>query len=700
PMDVLFGKPPKMHRDARTLTQPRVTMDTGGIDLAEAVERVLSLPAVASKSFLITIGDRSITGMVARDQMVGPWQVPVSDVAVTTSTLQSTCGEAMAMGERTPTALLDAPASGRMAVAEAITNMAAAPIERISDIKLSANWMVAAGHPGEDARLYETVRAVGMELCPALGICIPVGKDSMSMRTVWEEEGREKSNTAPLSLVVSAFAPVTDVRQTLTPQLRGDRGASDLLLIDLGHGRNRLGGSALAQVYRELGDHPADLDRAADLKQFFHLIQQLNRRQLLWAYHDRSDGGLMATLVEMAFAGHCGLDITLDELVDAEEAVMPALFNEEPGAVIQIEHGRQSEVLSLIEDYGLSDCTTLVGRPNGSDEVRVLRAGRLLFEESRVRCQQIWSRTSHAMQALRDNSDCADEEFERIADVDDPGLHARLSYDVNEDIAAPYIATGVRPSIAVLREQGVNGHVEMAAAFDRAGFRAVDVHMSDLLAGDVSLEDFQAFVASGGFSYGDVLGAGGGWAKSVLYHDSLREQFADFFQRSDTLALGVCNGCQMLSLLKDLIPGAGHWPRFVRNRSEQFEARVSLLKVAESPSVFLRDMAGSVLPVAVAHGEGRARFDDSQSLAALNRDRGVALQYVDNRDQVTQHYPENPNGSPGGLAGLCSRDGRVTIMMPHPERVYRATQNSWRDERWREDAPTLRMFRNARRWLG
>ncbi|MEX1198475.1 MAG: phosphoribosylformylglycinamidine synthase [Pseudohongiellaceae bacterium] len=700
PMEVLFGKPPKMHREARSLAQPRVAIDTAGIELADAVERVLSLPAVASKSFLITIGDRSITGMVARDQMVGPWQVPVADVAVTTSTLQSLCGEAMAMGERTPVALLDAPASGRMAVAEAITNIAAAPIERISDIKLSANWMVAAGHPGEDARLYETVRAVGMELCPALGICIPVGKDSMSMRTVWQEDGIEKSNTAPLSLVVSAFAPVTDVMQTLTPQLRLDRGETELLLIDLGHGRNRLGGSALAQVYRELGDHPADLDRAADLKQFFHLIQQLNRQQLLLAYHDRSDGGLLATLAEMAFAGHCGLDITLDELAPAAEDVVPALFTEEPGAVIQIPRDRQADVLRVIEEYGLSDCTTLIGAPNATDEIRMLRAGRLLFEQPRTQCQQTWARTSHEMQALRDNSDCAAEEFERLAEADDPGLHARLTFDPGEDVAAPFIATGARPAIAVLREQGVNGHVEMAAAFDRAGFRAIDVHMSDLLAGDVNLEDFRALVASGGFSYGDVLGAGGGWAKSVLYHESLREQFADFFQRPDTLALGVCNGCQMLSLLKDLIPGAGHWPRFVRNRSEQFEARVSLLKVAESPSVFLQGMAGSVLPVAVAHGEGRARFEDNRSLSALTRDRGVALQYVDNHDQVTLHYPENPNGSPNGLAGLCSRDGRVTLMMPHPERVYRACQNSWRDERWREDAPTMRMFRNARKWLG
>ena len=699
PMSVLFGKPPKMHREAEALETRHVAMDTGDIQLREAVERVLCLPAVASKSFLITIGDRSITGLVARDQMVGPGQVPVADVAVTASGFNSYCGEAMAMGERTPVALLDGPASGRMAIAEAITNIAASAIDELGKVKLSANWMVAAGHPGEDAKLYETVRAVGMELCPALGICIPVGKDSMSMRTVWSDDGKAKSSTSPLSLIISAFAPVSDIRRTLTPQLRTDRGETDLLLLDLGRGNNRLGGSALAQVYRELGDTPADLDRAEDLRNFFELVQSLNRDGLALAYHDRSDGGLFATLAEMAFAGHCGVDLQLAELASGSSDVISALFSEEAGAVVQIPRDRQSEVLRRVEEAGLSECAHIIGAPNASDEIRLLHGGKLLLELSRHECQALWSRTSHEIQSLRDNSDCAAEEFERIRDTRDPGLHARLSFDVNEDVAAPHIATGKRPRVAVLREQGVNGQIEMAAAFDRAGFTAVDVHMSDLLRGDTSLDQFNALVACGGFSYGDVLGAGGGWAKSVLHHESLRRQFEAFFHRDSTLALGVCNGCQMLSLLHELIPGAAHWPRFVRNRSEQFEARVSLLKVGPSSSAFLGGMEGSVFPVAVAHGEGRVRFREGGDLMCLQRQGGIALQYVDNYDQVTEHYPENPNGSPEGIAGLSNEDGRVTIMMPHPERVFRASQNSWHPEAWKEDAPTLRMFRNARRWL-
>ncbi|HDZ09569.1 phosphoribosylformylglycinamidine synthase [Pseudohongiella sp.] len=699
PMSVLFGKPPRMHRDAVSAGIEPVALDTAQIELDEALERVLSLPAVASKSFLITIGDRTVTGLVSRDQMVGPWQVPVADAAVTASAFDSYCGEAMAMGERTPVALLDAPASGRMAVAEAITNIACARINDIRDIKLSANWMVAAGHPGEDARLYETVRAVGMELCPDLGICIPVGKDSMSMRTVWQDKGEQKSNTSPLSLVISAFAPVLDIRRTVTPQLRTDKGETDLLLIDLGRGRNRMGGSALAQVYRELGDVPADLDSAQDLKNFFSLVQQLNAQELLLAYHDRSDGGVMVTLAEMAFAGHCGLDIQLAELLHPETNAIDVLFSEEPGAVLQVSHAQLNTVLSIIEEQGLSDCTSVIGQPTSHPNLRVFNAGRLLLERSRVACQQVWARTSYELQALRDNPESAEQEFERLLDKKDPGLQARLSYDVNKDIAAPFINTGVRPAVAVLREQGVNGHVEMAAAFDRAGFRAIDVHMSDIVNGSVDLAAFNVLAACGGFSYGDVLGAGGGWAKSVLFNDPLRQQFAAFFERANTLSLGVCNGCQMMSLLHELIPGADNWPRFERNRSEQFEARVSLLTVPESPSAFLQGMKGSLFPVAVAHGEGRARFEGSSDQLQLKAAAGIALQYADNHGAVTEHYPENPNGSPAGIAGVCSKDGRATILMPHPERVFRAVQNSWRPDEWQEDAPTMRMFRNARAWL-
>lgn len=699
PMSVLFGKPPRMHRDVRSEIIEPVALDTAQIGLDEALERVLSLPAVASKNFLITIGDRTVTGLVSRDQMVGPWQVPVADAAVTAAAFDSYSGEAMAMGERTPVALLNAPASGRMAVAEAITNIACARINDIRDIKLSANWMVAAGHPGEDARLYETVRAVGMELCPDLGICIPVGKDSMSMRTVWPDKNEQKSNTSPLSLVISAFAPVLDIRRTVTPQLCTDKGDTDLLLIDLGRGLNRMGGSALAQVYRELGDVPADLDSAKDLKNFFSLVQQLNERDLLLAYHDRSDGGVMVTLVEMAFAGHCGLDIQLAELLNPDTHAIDVLFNEEPGAVLQVPRRQLNQVLSLIEEHGLSDCTSVIGQPASHQDIRVFNAGRLLLERSRTACQQMWARTSYEMQALRDNPETAEQEFERLLDEKDPGLQVRLSYDVNKDIAAPFINTGVRPAVAVLREQGVNGHVEMAAAFDRAGFRAVDVHMSDIIAGKVDLATFNVLAACGGFSYGDVLGAGGGWAKSVLFNEPVRQQFAAFFERKNTLSLGVCNGCQMMSLLHDLIPGADNWPRFERNLSEQFEARVSLLTVPESPSAFLQGMQGSLFPVAVAHGEGRARFAGSSDQLQLKASAGIALQYADNRGAVTEHYPENPNGSPAGIVGVCSKDGRATIMMPHPERVFRAVQNSWRPDDWQEDAPTLRMFRNARAWL-
>lgn len=700
PMSVLFGKPPRMHRDALSIAGTPVELDTSQIALADAITRVLSLPAVASKNFLITIGDRSISGMVSRDQMVGPWQVPVADAAVTAASLQGYCGEAMAMGERTPVALLDAPASARMAIAEAVMNIAGAAIADIANIKLSANWMVAAGHPGEDARLYAAVKAVGMELCPALGICVPVGKDSMSMRMVWQDGQEQKSITAPMSLVISAFAPVTDIRRTLTPQLRTDQGETDLLLIDLGHGRDRIGGSALAQVYREIGCTPADLDEPEDLKNLFNLLQELNAAGLLVAYHDRSDGGVFTSVAEMAFAGHTGVDLQVAELLGEHTDPVRALFSEEIGAVLQVRRGQMNAVLQKVEQQGLADCTRLIGTLNGLDDIRILNAGKLLYESSRVNLQRLWSETSYQIQSLRDNSDCAQQEFDALLDVQDPGLNVSLSYGLNEDITAPFINVGARPRVAVLREQGVNGQVEMAAAFDRARFDAVDVHMTDLLQGRVSLEQFNVLVACGGFSYGDVLGAGGGWAKTILHNPKIRENFEAFFARATTLTLGVCNGCQMLSQLHELIPGSRHWPRFVRNQSEQFEGRTTLVSVVESPSAFLQGMAGSRFPIALAHGEGRAEFSSPSALQALQQAGLLGLHYVDHYGKPTERYPQNPNGSPLGIAGLCNADGRVTIMMPHPERVVRATQNSWRPDDWEEDAPTLRMFRNARLWLG
>ncbi len=697
PMSVLLGKPPKLFRDVRRHTHPKPEFATAGLDLHEAALRVLRLPAVADKSFLITIGDRSVSGLVTRDQMVGPWQVPVADCAVTASCFHEYGGEAMAMGERTPVALLHHAASARMAVGEAVTNIAAAGIEFIGDVKLSANWMAAAGHPGEDAGLFDAVKAIGMELCPALDLAIPVGKDSLSMKTVWEQDGERREMAAPLSLIVSAFAPVEDVRRTLTPQLRTDCGDTDLILIDLGKGRNRLGGSALTQVYKQLGHHPADLDDPHVLREFFDAIQALNLEGLILAYHDRSDGGLFATLCEMGFAGRVGLSVALDEMGEDNAA---ALFNEELGAVLQVRHCDTEEVLAALHEAGLSKHSHVIGTLNDEDRLVFTRGHKEVLADARVNFQRAWSETSYRMQALRDNPHYAQQEYDRILHSADPGLNVALPFDIEDDIAAPYIASGVRPRIAILREQGVNGQVEMAAAFDRAGFAAVDVHMSDILAGRIDLADFQGLAACGGFSYGDVLGAGGGWAKSILFNSRARDQFAAFFQRGDSFALGVCNGCQMFSHLKELIPGAGHWPRFLRNRSEQFEARSSLVEVVESPSLFLQGMAGARLPIAVAHGEGRAEFDANhnphQALAAGL----VSLRYVDHHGAATERYPYNPNGSPLGITGLTSRDGRVTIMMPHPERVFRAVQNSWHPAEWREDGPWLRMFRNARKAVG
>ena len=690
PMSVLFGKPPKMHRTAEARGYQTQPLSLSQVDLYEAVSRVIQHPAVASKSFLITIGDRSVTGQVVRDQFVGPWQVPVADCAVTTQSYEGYTGEAMAMGERTPVALLNAPASGRLAVGETITNLASTRINSLNDIKLSANWMCAAGHPGEDEKLYRTVEAIGLELCPDLGITIPVGKDSMSMRTAWQDEGQDKSVTAPMSVVITGFAPVPDVRMTVTPQLRTELGSTELIYLDMGAGKNRLGGSIVAQVYSQIGEETADLDCPEVIKGFFEVVQSLLEDKAILAYHDRSDGGLLATVAEMAFAGHCGVDINLD-FTDADP--FEVLFSEELGAVIQVSRDDSADVLRRFEKAGVQ--AHKLGWLNNHDSVRIEAMGEVIYEESRAVMQSLWSETSYRMAALRDNEECARSEFE-LASSSNPGLSVELNFDQNEDVAAPFIKTGVRPKIAVLREQGVNGHVEMAYAFDRAGFDAVDVHMSDLLSQRVSLEEFKGLAACGGFSYGDVLGAGEGWAKTILFNSMLRDGFEAFFNRGDTFSLGVCNGCQMMSNLKGLIPGANHWPRFVRNNSEQFEARFSLVGIEKSPSVLLAGMEDSLMPVAVAHGEGRVEFASESAQADCDESGLVGLRYLDNFGQVTERYPANPNGSPEGITGVTTRDGRVTIMMPHPERVIRAVNNSWHPDEWQEDSGWMRLFRNAR----
>ncbi len=697
-LSVLLGKPPKMTRNVVHTERELPAFDANAIDLAEAAQRVLHLPGVADKTFLITIGDRTVTGLVARDQMVGPWQIPVADVAVTLAGYQTCRGEVFAIGEKAPLALIDAPASGRMAIGEAITNIAAAQIGDIGELKLSANWMAPAGHPGEDAALYDTVRAVGMELCPQLGISIPVGKDSMSMKTVWEERGDKKAVTAPISLVVTAFAPVADARHTLTPQLRTDLGPTKLLLVDLGAGKNRLGGSSLAQVYGKVGREAPDVADAAALKGFFSAVQRLIAEGKLLAYHDRSDGGLFATLCEMAFAGHCGVEVALDGF--AGNGAAAALFNEELGAVLQVRLAELEHVRQTLAEVGLAAQTHVLGDVALDDHVRFNLGGREVYGERRVILQRWWSETTWRMQSLRDNPECAWQEYERILDVEDPGLNVQLSYDLNADVAAPYIATGKRPKMAVLREQGVNGQVEMAAAFDRAGFETHDVHMSDIIGGRVNLKNFTGLVACGGFSYGDVLGAGEGWAKSILFNARARDEFSAFFQRQDTFALGVCNGCQMMSNLHSIIPGAEHWPHFVRNKSEQFESRFAMVEVLPSPSIFFDGMAGSRMPIAVAHGEGFAEFSATSTVELALEQRLAAVRYVDNTGKPTEAYPFNPNGSPRGVTGLTTQDGRFTIMMPHPERVFRAVQHSWRPEGWKEDGPWMRLFRNARKYVG
>ena len=697
PMSVLFGKTPKMHRHATRQEMQYDEFSTQGIDLTEAVFRVLRHPTVASKGFLITIGDRSVGGMVARDQMVGPWQVPVADCAVTTVTYDSNAGEAMAMGERTPLALVNGPASGRMAIGEALTNISAARIGSIKDVKLSANWMCAAGSPGEDEKLYRTVEAVGMDLCPKLGITIPVGKDSMSMRTAWQSDGQDKSVTSPLSLIITAFSPVLDVRKTLTPQLRTDCGDTALLLIDVNKGAERLGGSVLAQVYSEFGCSIPDVDDSNALLGFFNAMQSSIEDDDILAYHDRSDGGLLATLAEMSFAGHVGITVDINRGIHGSKSTaFSALFNEELGAVIQVRADRVSAMVKRFSHAGVN--IVELGGLNSADTVDINYHGESIFHDSRANLQSAWSETSFQVASLRDNADCVRQEFERLQ-VADQGLSANLTFDPSDDISAPYIATGVKPKVAIVREQGVNSHLEMGAAFDRAGFTAVDVHMSDLLAGRAVLSDYTGMVACGGFSYGDVLGAGEGWAKTVLFNNQLRDQFEGFFRREDTFSLGVCNGCQMLSNLKSLIPGADLWPRFVRNLSEQFEARFSLVRIEQSNSIMLSGMQGSVMPIAVSHGEGRVEFSSPNELAKLNRSNQVTLRFLENNLQVASLYPANPNGSPEGISGVTSADGRVTLMMPHPERVFRTVLNSWHPQDWGEDSGWMRIFRNARQFV-
>jgi phosphoribosylformylglycinamidine synthase len=695
PIEVLLGKAPRMTRDVRTRDKTAAGLSTGGSTIGASLDRLLRLPTIADKSFLITIGDRSVGGMISRDQMVGPWQVPVADVAVSLNSYDGYGGEAMAMGERTPVAVLNAPASGRLAVGEAITNILAADIRSLTDIRLSANWMAACGEPGEDAELYATVRAVGVELCAALGITIPVGKDSLSMKTAWHDAAGDHSVVAPVSLIISAFAPIRDARATLTPELNLTQ-PTRLLLIDLGAGKNRLGGSCWAQVHAKNGGEPADLDSPDLLLALFAALRELKDRGLLLAYHDRSDGGVLLTVLEMAFASHCGLAIDLGEVADP----IAACFAEELGAVLQVSAARVAEAQAILANHGLAPLTRDLGEPLAGAQVQVRAGGRIHYTASRLELHKRWSEVSFRLQEMRDNPDCAREEYARLEDAADPGLHASLSYDSSADVAGPFISSGARPAIAILREQGVNSQTEMAAVFTRAGFDAYDVHMTDILSRRVRLGRFHGLVACGGFSYGDVLGAGEGWAKSILFNSVAREEFAAFFERNATFTLGVCNGCQMLSALKELIPGVEGWPRFVRNRSEQYEARLALVRVPPSQSVLLAGMQGSVLPIAVAHGEGQAEFDSGSSAASLIARRLVTLQYVDNRERPTEKYPFNPNGSALGLAGLCSADGRVTSLMPHPERVFRSVQNSWSPKEWSEDGGWMRLFRNARVFLG
>ena len=683
PMSVLLGNPPKTSINAITQEINLNSLDTSAIKLDDAINRILQLPTVASKNFLITIGDRSVTGMVARDQFVGPWQVPVADCAISISDYVGFKGEIMSLGERTPLALCDANSAARMTIGEALTNMLSGYVEDIHDISLSANWMSASGHPGEDSKLFEAVKAVGMDLCPELGLTVPVGKDSMSMKSSWTDDGVDKSVTSPLSLIITAFSKTPDVRAQKTPLLETDSD-SELLLIDLGFGQNRMGGSCLAQVYNQIGNIAPNLDDSSLFKKFFTVINQLNKANLISAYHDRSDGGVITTILEMAFASHCGLDIETNTSIEA-------LFNEELGCVIQVSNSNKSKVIEALTEAGLADCTSTIATVNNSDTINITSNGKQIYSQSRAELHTLWSSTSYEIAKLRDNPDCAQQEFDNISQTTD-GIKTDLSFDIDHSIITPYIKTNVKPKIAILREQGVNGQVEMGAAFDKAQFDAVDVHMSDILSGRISLEEFKGLVACGGFSYGDVLGAGRGWASSILYNARAKDEFETFFNREDSFALGVCNGCQMMSNLRDIIPGSQNWPSFSRNVSEQFEARFSSVKIGKSHSIFLNDMQDSIMPIAIAHGEGKASFGG-------NSINNIALQYVDHQGDTTQAYPHNPNGSEQGVAGVTNDSGRVTIMMPHPERVFRAVQNSHHSKDWNERSPWMRMFENARAWV-
>ena len=718
PMDVLLGKPPKMQRDVQRVVRTLTAVETAGLNLQQVALDVLRHPTVASKSFLVTIGDRSVGGMNCRDQMVGPWQVPVADCAVTLLDFEGCAGEAFAMGERTPVALIDAAAASRLAIGEALTNLAAADIEP-AQVKLSANWMAACGQDGEDARLFDAVRAAS-EFCRSLGISIPVGKDSLSMRTTWRDGDEDKRVIAPVSLIASSAASVGDVRLSLTPQLVTSAGDTVLILIDLGRGRQRLGGSIFAQVTQRFGNDAPDVEEPAQLAAAVRALRHLAAEGKVLAYHDRSDGGLFATVCEMAFAGHCGVTLNIDVLaidphatdwgdfkirpeqvaIRRSELVLRVLFNEELGMVLQVREAEKSAVMNVLRAHELGAISHIIGKPNLRDVIDMWNDAKPVFSQPRAELQKIWSEVSWRIARLRDNPDCADAEYARTTDADDRGLSMQLSFDPAADVAAPMIATGARPRIAVLREQGVNSHYEMAAAFDRAGFSAVDVHMTDLIERRAHLADFKGFAACGGFSYGDVLGGGGGWAKTILYNPKLAEQFAAFFTRSDSFALGVCNGCQMMSQLSMLIPGAQCWPRFTRNRSEQFEGRLVMVEVLDSPSLFFAGMAGSRMPIANAHGEGFASFAQPELRTRAEREKLIALRYVDSTGQATESYPYNPNGSPGGITGLTTPDGRFTILMPHPERVRRTVQMSWQPPGLGEDSPWMRMFRNARRWLG
>ncbi|MDR0258417.1 MAG: phosphoribosylformylglycinamidine synthase, partial [Comamonas sp.] len=732
PMDVLLGKPPKMVKDVKTVERVLPAIDLTGVPLEKAVIEVLAHPTVASQRFLITIGDRAVGGLTHRDQMVGPWQVPVADVAVTLADFKGFKGEAMAMGERTPLATINAPASGRMAVAEAITNMLAAPIE-LSKVKMSANWMAACGEPGEDAALYATVKAVGMELCPQLNISIPVGKDSLSMRTQWSENGQTKKVTSPVSLVITGFAAVDDVRSTLTPQLNAEEEDSSLVLVDLSRGKMRMGGSILGQVLNQSGNETPDLDDAKDLIALVDAVNALRAKGQILAYHDRGDGGLLATVAEMAFAGHVGVALNVDMLITEgdgisdsrmdsgegknwgnqvsgrrEDLTLRALFNEELGAVLQIKTADRAEVLQTLREHGLATCSHIIGKTRpasspvdmGKGELQVWRDAKKVFGATLSDLHQVWDAVSWKIAQQRDNPVCADSEHASVGVESDPGMHVQLTFDPQENVAAPFLNLQAKPRVAVLREQGVNSHVEMAYAFTEAGFQAVDVHMTDLQTGRAQLKDFAGVVACGGFSYGDTLGAGIGWARSITFNERLSAEFQQFFGRADTFGLGVCNGCQMFAELADIIPGAQDWPRFTQNQSNRFEARLSMVEVLDSPSIFLQGMAGSRLPIAVAHGEGYANFKFRG-----NADRVIgAMRYVDNLGQATEQYPFNPNGSAGGLTAVTTQDGRFTAMMPHPERVFRTVQMSWVDYDKAggksEFSPWMRVWRNARKWLG